>query len=55
MSKDVKCQEVKQLDLEGGSEKKDNEINFDVTYESHQYWSETYFINILRIFDDHHV
>ena len=47
--KDVKCQKVKHLDYGGGSQKKidmrftDIEVNFDVTYESHQNWSK-YFL-----------
>ena len=32
-----------------------NNANFDVTYENHQNWLKTYFMNILRIFDDHHM
>ena len=32
-----------------------NDVHFDVTYESHQNWLKKYFVNILRIFDDHHV
>ena len=30
-----------------------NDVNFDVKYGSHQNWSKTYFMSILRIFDDH--
>ena len=32
-----------------------NDVNFDVTYKGYQSWSRTYFMNILRIFDDHHM
>ena len=32
-----------------------NDVNFDVTYKSHQNWLKTYFINNLKIFDDHHM
>ena len=48
--KDVKCQKVKQLDQGRGSQKKldtmrftHSDVNFDVTYESHQNWSKTFY------------
>ena len=32
-----------------------NHVNFDVMRESYQNWSKIYFMDILRIFEDHHV
>ena len=31
------------------------DINFGVTYEGHQNWSKILFMDILRVFDDHHM
>ena len=48
----VKYQKVKQLNYGVQQKKLDtvrfkhNDVNFDVTYESHQNWSKTYFMSI---------
>ena len=57
--KDVKCQKVKQLDEGGASQRKldamrftHNDVNLDAINESHQ---KIEFMNILKIFDGHHM
>ena len=60
---DVKWQKVKQMDKGGGSQEKifdtinftHNGINFDITYEGHHNRSNIFFMNILRVFDEHHM
>ena len=55
------CQNVK--NLAGGPQKITlditrftyDEVNFDVTYEIHQNWSKILSIDILRVFEDHHM
>ena len=33
----------------------DIDVNFDVTCESHEYWSKILYMDSLRVFGDHHV
>ena len=33
----------------------DNDINFDITHEGHQNWSKILYMDILRVFGDHHM
>ena len=51
--KDIKCQKVKHVDYEGGSQKKKDtmrfthiDVNFDITSEHHKNWSKILSMNI---------
>ena len=62
--KDVKYQKVKHADYGGSSQKKklidimrfkDIDVNFDVKYEGQQNCPKIIFMDILRVFSDHHM